>query len=38
MSKKYFRKIDTESDNGDGENTGYDKDEGDKISEDDQTT
>lgn len=43
MSKKYFQKINTESDNGesddgDEENVGNDEDEGDKISEDDQTT
>ena len=38
MSKKYFQKINVESDDGDGENVGNDEDEGDKISEDDQTT
>ena len=37
MSKEYFRKINTESDDGDGENTGDYKGGGDKISEDDQT-
>jgi len=48
MSKKYFQKINTESDNGESdngesddgneENVGNEEDEGDKISEDDQTT
>lgn len=38
MSKKYFQKINVESDDGDGENVGNDEGEGDKISEDDQTT
>lgn len=38
MSKKYFQNINTESDDGDEKNVGNDEDEGDKISEDDQTT
>jgi len=43
MSKKYFQKINTESDdgvpdNGGEENIGNDDGEGEKISEDDQTT
>lgn len=33
-----FRRINTWSDDGDGENTGDHKGGGDKISEDDQTT
>lgn len=38
MSKKYFQKINAESDDGDEENVGNDDDEGVKISKDDQTT
>ncbi len=37
MSKKYFQKINTESDLGEQENVDKSKVEGDKISEDDQT-
>lgn len=38
MSKKYFQKFNTQSDDGDEENTRNDKDEEDKMGEDDQTT